>query len=1049
MKKFFDLLFSTKATLILLLLFAIGSAAATFIEDSYDTEYAHKLIYNAHWFEILMLLMVLNFIGNIRTYNLLSRKRITGFVFHLAFVLIIFGAGVTRYFGFDGNMPIREGKTSSAMYSSEIYFQAAATYKGQEVKKDLPLIISSADKNSFEMTLNIAEGNDIVISSKKYIANAIDTIVENKQGGTDILYLNVVLNNGLVPLYIKSGEEKNIGTFKIAFNYIDPAAICIARNDSSLSIKSDMDLVQTNMMGQDAEAILRDSVAAFKENYIYKASGLIFAFGKLYKNASIEAVESAKEDEGEPALIVDIAHNDKHEEAAVYESQSYAPDFEDYMIDGIPLQLALGYKEIQLPFALHLNKFILDRYPGSMSPSSYASDVTLLDSANNVEEPHTISMNNVLDYKGYRFFQSSYDIDEKGTILSVNHDSWGTMITYIGYFLLGVGFLLTLLNKNSRFYVLRQSIKKIRDKRKASILSVIFLLGLSTLSYSQTGSDKIVSSEHADKFGHLIVQTYDGRFEPMHTLAYDVMHKLSRKDKFYVEDKGGSLDAMQVFIDMIIDPDFWKKQDIIYVREQSVRDVLGVKGSYACYNDFLNDDNTYKLASYSEKAFRKKPSEQNTFDKDILKVNERIYIFENLCYGSLLKIFPVKDSKENKWITFEDSLATAPLTGSAALINDDLQLQVFSYSNILQLYFQTLYKATQTGEYDRADKILSYIESLQRQNSAADILPSEKKIDYEIFYNKAKIFENLRNVYGVISLVLLFLAFIDNLRKKKNKIMRMVLNVFIVFLGIAFLYHTFGLGLRWYLSGHAPWSNGYEALLLVAWGGILAGFIFLRYSKITLAATAVLAFAMLMTAGHSSYDPQLTNLQPVLKSYWLILHVAAITISYGFLGLGFVLGLMNMFIFVFKNKKNGERLDMLVQELTLINEMNLEIGLFLATIGTFLGGVWANVSWGRYWGWDAKETWALIIVIVYAMILHFRLVPKMKSAFIFNVSSIIGFASVLMTFIGVNYYLSKGLHSYATGDTPVFPIWAWMMILAMILLMVVAGIRNKLSKKKT
>jgi ABC-type transport system involved in cytochrome c biogenesis permease subunit len=203
-----------------------------------------------------------------------------------------------------------------------------------------------------------------------------------------------------------------------------------------------------------------------------------------------------------------------------------------------------------------------------------------------------------------------------------------------------------------------------------------------------------------------------------------------------------------------------------------------------------------------------------------------------------------------------------------------------------------------------------------------------------------------------------------------------------------------------------------------------------------------------MTAGHSSYDPQLTNLQPVLKSYWLIIHVAALTISYGFLGLGFMLGLINMLLYIFKNEKNSLKISTTINELTKINEMNLEVGLFLATIGTFLGGVWANESWGRYWGWDAKETWALVIVVVYAFVLHLRLVPKLKSAYIFNVASIFGFSSVIMTFIGVNYYLSKGLHSYGTGDTPVFPIWAWMMILGILVLIVWAGINQLKSKKE-
>jgi ABC-type transport system involved in cytochrome c biogenesis permease subunit len=205
---------------------------------------------------------------------------------------------------------------------------------------------------------------------------------------------------------------------------------------------------------------------------------------------------------------------------------------------------------------------------------------------------------------------------------------------------------------------------------------------------------------------------------------------------------------------------------------------------------------------------------------------------------------------------------------------------------------------------------------------------------------------------------------------------------------------------------------------------------------------------MLMTASHSSYDPQLTNLQPVLKSYWLIVHVATLTISYGFLGLGFFLGLINLSINLFRNPKNQERLDLIITELTYINEMNLTIGIVLATIGTFLGGVWANESWGRYWGWDAKETWALIIVIAYTLVLHMRFIPKLASTYAFNVASVLGFGSVIMTFVGVNYYLSKGLHSYGAGDTPVFPLWAWGLILSLIALIVLSGLKQQKYKTK-
>ena len=349
----------------------------------------------------------------------------------------------------------------------------------------------------------------------------------------------------------------------------------------------------------------------------------------------------------------------------------------------------------------------------------------------------------------------------------------------------------------------------------------------------------------------------------------------------------------------------------------------------------------------------------------------------------------------------------------------------------------------ETGDYTKADRIIGYISDIQIQNSDASLLPSETKINAEVFYNNADIFIFLKNIYAFFSIFLLLFAFVDNVKSKKSKFIVYVLNILTTLLLIAFIYHTIGMALRWYITDHAPWSNGYEALILVAWGALLAGFSFAKHSKITLAATTLLAFFVLMTASHSSYDPQLTNLQPVLKSYWLIIHVATLTISYGFFGLGFILGLMNLFIYLFKTKNNSNRLDLLVSENTYIIEMNLIIGLVLATIGTFLGAVWANESWGRYWGWDAKETWALIIVITYTLALHLRFIPKLSGKYFFNVVAILGFGSVIMTFVGVNYYLSKGMHSYGAGDTPIFPLWAWGTIFAILILIILAGIKEK------
>jgi cytochrome c-type biogenesis protein CcsB len=647
----------------------------------------------------------------------------------------------------------------------------------------------------------------------------------------------------------------------------------------------------------------------------------------------------------------------------------------------------------------------------------------------------------VMDYDSYRFFQSSYDKDEKGTILSVNHDHWGTLISYIGYTLLAFGFIITLFNSHSRFMLLRKSIVEIRKRRKSLVATLLLVLGMSSNVFSQQSTiQPAVNAAHADKFGHLITQSVDGRFEPVHSMAYDVLHKVAKKDVFLVDGKG-EMDAMQVFMDMIIEPDFWKQQKIIYIKEQSVRDAIGIKTKSASFIDFFDANMKYKLENFANDAFRKKPVEQNNFDKEIIKVDERVNVLMMVFQVSILKIFPEQGAPNAKWLSWDEPAAITPLEGVTAVINEDLKLRVLNYTNITQLYFEEVVKAIKSRDYSRADKVLGYISGIQREGSQS-FLPSEKKINAEVFYNKAQIFIFVKNCYGVLSILLLLFTFIDNVRTKKSKIINAMLNFFIAILALVFLYQAFGMGLRAYLLGYAPWSNGYEALVLVSFGTLLAGFSFVRYSKITLAATSLLAFFVLMTAGHSSYDPQLTNLTPVLKSYWLIIHVAVLTISYGFLGLGFILGIINLFIYLFKTKENNERLDLLIFELTFINEMNLTIGLLLATIGTFLGGVWANESWGRYWGWDAKETWALVIVITYTLLLHLRFIPKMAGKLIFNMASVLSYSSVLMTFFGVNYFLSKGMHSYGAGDHAIFPMWAWIAIFCLLGLMLAAKLKE-------
>ena len=1035
MKKFWNFIFSSKATIIFMFAIGLAMAIATLVEDKYDTATANLYVYKTIWFEILFVILAFNLIGHIKVYNLLSRKKIAGFIFHISFIVMIIGAAITRYISYEGSMHIREGSESNLIYTNDIIL----AIKHNEKTYEYPVVSEAIKDKKLNLSIPVDANGSIDISIKDFIPDAVESYVENTEKGVDILHLSVLGMKGLQNVYIESGKAKDVSGVLIGFKAEEKDAVNIIEENGILKIKSPYPVEFSTMAENSSDSIPADSAVEFKENFVYHINNTAFVFSKLLKKAEKKLIRAEKEGSGSDAIILEAKYKSKTFEIIAANKTGYANDFDLNKLDDQNLNVALGFKTIELPFSLFLKKFIFEKYPGSESPSSYQSDVILIDNRKNLKEEHSIYMNNVLDYNQYRFFQSSYDTDEKGTILSVNHDFWGTLVSYIGYALMIIGFIITLFNKNSRFLFLRRAVKDVRNSRKSITTVLILLFGFTSFGFAQ--NKKAADKLHVEKFGNLLIQTYDGRFAPVHTLALDVMHKIAKKESFEVEGKG-KMNTMQAFMDMMLDPELWQEQKIIYVPQKAIRDIIGINSEYASFRDFFDERQAYKLDTYINESFRKKQNEKNKTDREILKVDERLNLFYMTINGSILKIFPEQDSKNHKWISWDEKSASIPLSGSINIINEELKLKTFNYASLLQAYMFELSNATQNGDYTKADKIMGYISDIQKQYTDPSILPSETKIAAEVFYNKANIFVFLKNIYMIMSVLLLVFAFIENVKSGNNKLISIILNVLTIILGLAFLYHSFGMALRWYITGHAPWANGYEALILVGWGALIAGFSFAKHSKITLAATTLLAFFVLMTASHSSYDPQLTNLQPVLKSYWLIIHVATLTVSYGFLGLGFIMGIMNLLIYLIKNKSNEKRLDLLITENTYIIEMNLIIGLMLATIGTFLGAVWANESWGRYWGWDAKETWALIIVITYTIATHMRFIPKLNNKFAFNVASVLSFASVIMTFVGVNYYLSKGMHSYGAGDTPIFPLWAWGTIFAVFILIISASVKE-------
>jgi cytochrome c-type biogenesis protein CcsB len=320
------------------------------------------------------------------------------------------------------------------------------------------------------------------------------------------------------------------------------------------------------------------------------------------------------------------------------------------------------------------------------------------------------------------------------------------------------------------------------------------------------------------------------------------------------------------------------------------------------------------------------------------------------------------------------------------------------------------------------------------------VIPSDSKIKAEIIYNRIDLFNRLYKYDALIGIFLFFLVVANIYKERKS--LTFTISGFRYLIYLLFVLHTTGLILRWYISGHAPWSDAYESILYVAWATIGMGIALGKKSDFTLASSTFVASMLLWIAHQNWVDPAVANLQPVLDSYWLMIHVAVIVGSYGPLTVGMILGIVSLLLITLSNSKNIDRMKISVKELTIINELALTIGLIMLTIGNFLGGQWANESWGRYWGWDPKETWALISILVYAFVLHMRLVPGLKGRWAFNFASIVAFASIMMTYFGVNFYL-VGLHSYASGDQVITPTFVYYTLLGVIILGVISLYKYK------
>ena len=1033
--KILQLLFSTKFMLVLLILFPLAMGIGTFLESWYSTDAARIWIYNAWWFELLMLLLMINFMGNIKKYNLLSKEKLSVLILHLSFIFILLGAFVTRYIGDEGVMPIRENNVSNTYLSEKTYLTVFVdgTEDGVPQRKTLKsyLLLSEHVNNDFTLKDDFYS-KDFSISYNDYKENVTEGLVLDPSGERYIKLVEA-LDGNRQEHYIKEGQVTSIQNILFSFNYYQKGAINVTSEAGEYYIESPFDGIYTIMSNQQSAELNKDKKQLLELRSLYQIPGFQFVFPEPALRGVFEIVDAEVTDrEVEDALYLKVNYNGKSEDVSLLGGRGYVNNPKKVTIDDLDFYLSYGSDEVQLPFSIKLNDFIAEKYPGTEnSYSSFKSKVTVEDDK---IFDYDIFMNNILNHKGYRFFQASFDPDEKGTVLSVNDDFWGTFITYAGYLLLFISMTAIFFVGNTRFKFLAKQLNK-----KTSL--IIFLLSSTVLSAQSLDanlktefidsiiSESAISKDHANSFGKIIIQDSGGRMKPANTFSSELLRKVSRSNSY------NGLNSDQVLVSIMDNPGVWFNAPIVYIKSgqkgDTIKKIIGVdeKIKKAPLVSFFDSLGNYKLATNLEKAYLSNVPSQ--IEKDIIELDRRVNLLYSALEGKIMRIFPVPNDVNNKWISYPE-ISEYTYEGADSLY----------VNNVLNLYFQTLRVARQDQDYTQSEELLESIKGFQKKYGSK-VMPSDFKINSEVVYNKADIFNRLYKWYlfaglGLL-LILIFQIFYD------NKFTSHLIKLFESLIITLFVFNTIGLAARWYIAGHAPWSDAYESIIFVAWATVIFGIIFGRKSYFTLASSTFVASIILSIANMNWLDPSIANLQPVLDSYWLMIHVAVIVGSYGPFAIGMILGIVTLFLTIIAKKKNRKIFSRKLEELTIVNELSLTIGLVMLTIGNFLGGMWANESWGRYWGWDPKETWALISIMIYTAVLHLRIIPRLNNKWLFNLMSIISFAAIMMTYFGVNFYL-VGLHSYASGDKVITPDFVYYSTVFVFILGLISYFANKKTK---
>jgi len=643
-----------------------------------------------------------------------------------------------------------------------------------------------------------------------------------------------------------------------------------------------------------------------------------------------------------------------------------------------------GMKEEKLPFSLCLQKFEAKMHDGTNAVADYSSKFTVTDGDDKSEGE--VSMNNIYSHRSYRLYQSSYDEDGKGSVLAINADPYGIPVTYTGYALLFISLVWMLFDPKGGY---RKLLKSPLLKKGALITALILSMGnIQTLHAESATSNlqnAVLPKETAEKFGELHI-LYNDRICPVQTFALDFCKKI------YGARSYQGLTAEQVLSGWVFYGNTWANEPFIKIKSGEMKTAMNLP-DYASLNTFFNREmGGYTIGQYVQEYYN---GQQDKFHQQAADIDGKIQIIMELREGISLKVLPYTFTKNVK-ATKDHSFIKAGTTTWFSPVDKLPQAVEHQHALYIKNVFSLLNGDVKAGNTRRVNEFFVKMKKYQ-EVSSGNSLPTATQYKAERINNAFPFATILFMANLTLGFIALFYTIYRMTKKREIKALNIALPIL---LGVSFLALTFGLALRWIISGNIPMSNGYESMLTVAWFVMLISILMQLRIRIVMVFGFLISGFFLLVSHINQMDPAIGQMMPVLNSPLLSIHVSIIMMSYALLSLTFICGIMGICL-----RSHGE-------ELQALSRIFLYPALTTMGYGIFIGAIWANVSWGNYWSWDSKETWALITFMIYAVVVHTQSLPVFRKPLVYHIYITLAFMSIAMTYFGVNYFLT-GMHSYA------------------------------------